>query len=38
MLTQFELAMLIVIGLIIQALIFASKSMVPKVTQNHQLN
>ena len=38
MLTQFELAMLIVIGLIIQALIFASKSMVPKVSQNHQLN
>lgn len=37
-LTQFELAMLIVIGLIIQALIFASKSMVPKVSQNHQLN
>ena len=38
MLTQFELAMLIVIGLIIQALIFASKSFVPKVSQNHQLN
>lgn len=38
MLTQFELAMLIVIGLIIQALIFASKSIVPRVSQNHQLN
>jgi len=37
-LTQFELAMIIVIGLIIQALIFASNSFYPKTYQNHQLN
>lgn len=38
MLTQFEWGMLIVIGLMIQALIFASNSIVPKVLQNHHLN
>jgi hypothetical protein len=38
MLTQFELAMIIVIGLIILALIFASNSFAPKHFQNHQLN
>ncbi|TXH30130.1 MAG: hypothetical protein E6Q96_02170 [Cyclobacteriaceae bacterium] len=38
MLTQFEWGMLIVIGLMIQALIFASNSIVPKVSQNHHLN
>lgn len=37
-LTQFELAMIIIIGLIIQALIFASNSLTPKTFQNHQLN
>lgn len=37
-LTQFELAMIIVIGLIIQALIFTSSSLTPKTIQNHQLN
>ncbi|MCW5909444.1 MAG: MCP four helix bundle domain-containing protein [Cyclobacteriaceae bacterium] len=37
-LTQFELAMLIVIGLIIQALIFASRSISPKILQKHHLN
>lgn len=37
-LTQFELGMIIVIGLIIQALILASQSLTPKVTQNHNLN
>lgn len=37
-LTQFELAMIIVIGLIIQALIFASNSLTPKQFQKHQLN
>ncbi len=37
-LTQFELAMIIIIGLIIQALIFASNSLTPKTLQNHQLN
>lgn len=37
-LTQFELGMIVVIGLIIQALIFASQSLTPKVTQNHNLN
>ncbi len=37
-LTQFELAMIIVIGLIIQALIFASNSLTPKNLQKHQLN
>jgi hypothetical protein len=37
-LTQFELGMIIIIGLIIQALIFASQSLTPKVTQNHNLN
>lgn len=38
MLTQFELAMIIVIGLIIQALIFASNSLSPQNLQKHQLN
>lgn len=38
MLTQFELAMIIVIGLIIQALVLASNSLTPKITQKHQLN
>jgi hypothetical protein len=37
-LTQFELAMIIVIGLIIQVLIFASDSLTPKTFQKHQLN
>lgn len=37
-LTQFEFGMIIIIGLIIQALIFASQSLTPKVTQNHNLN
>lgn len=37
-LTQFELAMIIVIGLIIQALIFASNSLTPRQLQKHQLN
>lgn len=37
-LTQFELAMIIIIGLIIQALIFASASLTPKNFQKHQLN
>ncbi len=37
-LTQFELAMIIVIGLIIQALIFASNSLTPAQLQKHQLN
>lgn len=37
-LTQFELAMIIIIGLIIQALIFASNSLAPKTFQKHQLN
>jgi hypothetical protein len=37
-LTQFELAMIIVIGLIIQALIFASNSLTPTTFQNHRLN
>jgi len=37
-LTQFELGMIIIIGLIIQALIFASQSLTPKVAQNHNLN
>jgi hypothetical protein len=37
-LTQFELGMIVIIGLIIQALIFASQSLTPKVTQNHNLN
>lgn len=37
-LTQFELAMIIVIGLIIQALIFASNSLTPTRFQKHQLN
>jgi hypothetical protein len=37
-LTQFELAMIIVIGLIIQVLIFASNSVTPKQVQKHQLN
>ncbi len=37
-LTQFELGMIIVIGLIIQALVLASQSLTPKVTQNHNLN
>ncbi len=37
-LTQFELAMIIVIGLIIQALIFASNSLTPTQFQKHQLN
>lgn len=37
-LTQFELAMIIIIGLIIQTLIFASNSLTPKTFQNHQLN
>lgn len=37
-LTQFELAMIIIIGLIIQALIFTSNSLTPKTFQNHQLN
>lgn len=37
-LTQFELGMIIIIGLIIQALIFTSQSLTPKVAQNHNLN
>lgn len=37
-LTQFELAMIIIIGLIIQALIFASNSLTPTTFQNHRLN
>jgi hypothetical protein len=37
-LTQFELAMIMVIGLIIQALIFASSSLTPNIIQKHQLN
>ncbi len=37
-LTQFELGMIVIIGLIIQALIFASQSLTPKVTQNPNLN
>lgn len=37
-LTQFELAMIVIIGLIIQALIFTSNSLTPKSFQNHQLN
>jgi hypothetical protein len=37
-LTQFELGMIVIIGLIIQALILASQSLTPKVTQNHNLN
>jgi hypothetical protein len=37
-LTQFELGMIVIIGLIIQALIFASQSLTPKVIQNHNLN
>ncbi|HMR58694.1 MAG TPA: MCP four helix bundle domain-containing protein [Cyclobacteriaceae bacterium] len=38
MLTQFELAMIIVIGLIVQALVLASNSLTPKIVQKHQLN
>ena len=37
-LTQFELAVLIGIGLLIQGLIFAAKSTVPKKLQNYSLN
>ncbi|MBL7871885.1 MAG: MCP four helix bundle domain-containing protein [Cyclobacteriaceae bacterium] len=38
LLTQFEAGMIVVMGLIIQALVFASRSIVPKVAQNHLLN
>jgi hypothetical protein len=37
-LTQFEMAVLIVICVLIQVLIFASKSFNPKAPQNHSLN
>jgi len=37
-LTQFELAMIIIISLIIQALIFASNSITPKILHKHHLN
>jgi hypothetical protein len=37
-LTQFELGMIIIIGLIIQALVLASNSITAKTDQKHQLN
>lgn len=36
--SQLEMAILIIIGLVIQALIFSSKSMKPNINQKHQLN
>jgi activator of 2-hydroxyglutaryl-CoA dehydratase len=36
--SQLEMAVLIIIGLVIQALIFSSKSMKPNINQKHQLN
>jgi len=38
MLTKIELVVLIVIGLLIQALVFTSKSIIPKNPQHHNLN
>jgi len=38
MLTQFELVMIITVALMIQVLIFTSRSTLPKKPQHYQLN